>query len=207
MWPLRCCTAAATAASRNAPGACRRRRCSTNGMISCRFGAAAGTLIGSMFVVVLDRQRVGEGSHQRIFVTPTIIHLAAVLMSCAFVMMPTLTRFGLGAAAGIGGIAFLYAGRNMLHIHRRAELLWSDWVWYGVAPLCAYLPDAAAQRMVSKSARFAIEAIAVAGAPRDQRHSQRVGSGSYFSWSGASARATRLQLDPLRVEIVAPQSH
>ncbi len=128
-------------------------------------GAAAGTLIGSMFVVVSIGSGLVRGGEltSRIFVTPTIIHLAAVLMSCAFVMMPTLTRFGLGAAAGIGGIAFLgYAGRNMFHIHRRAELLWSDWVWYGVAPLCAYLLMLAGAVMVLEEARFAIEAIAVA---------------------------------------------
>jgi hypothetical protein len=128
-------------------------------------GAAAGTLIGSMFVVVSIGSGMVRGGEltSRIFVTPTIIHLAAVLMSCAFVLMPTLTRFGLGAAAGIGGIAFLgYAGRNMFHIRRRETLLWSDWFWYGLVPLLAYLVMLAGAVMVLEEARFAIEALALA---------------------------------------------
>jgi hypothetical protein len=127
--------------------------------------AAAGTLIGAMFVVVSIASGMikGEALTSRIFVTPTIIHLAAVLMSCAFVLVPTLTRFGLGAAAGIGGIVFLgYAGRNMFHIHRRDELVWSDYCWYGLTPSLAYLVMIVGAVLVLESARFAIEAIALA---------------------------------------------
>ena len=70
-------------------------------------GAAAGTLIGAMFVVVsigsgLVKQ---ENLASRIFVTPTIVHLAVVLMACAFVLVPSLTWTVLGAAAGVAGIA------------------------------------------------------------------------------------------------------
>lgn len=49
-------------------------------------GAAAGTLIGSMFVVVsigsgiITRDRAAMG---HLFVTATIIHLATVLFACA----------------------------------------------------------------------------------------------------------------------------
>ena len=156
-------------------------------------GAAAGTLIGSMFVVVSIGSGLVKGSEltSRIFVTPTIIHLAAGLMSCAFVLMPTLTRFGLGAAAGVGGIAFLgYAGRNMFHIHRRAELLWSDWFWYGVAPLCAYLVMLAGGVMVLEAAQIRDRGdCRRAGAAGDQRHSQRVGSDPFLP--GAPRRRGR----------------
>jgi len=76
----------------------------------------------------------------RIFVTPTIAHLAFVLMSCAFTLVPSLDRSTYGASAGIAGIVFLgYAGRNTFHIRGRSELEWSDHLWYGIGPLAAYL--------------------------------------------------------------------
>src|ERR1700685_735078 len=92
-------------------------------------GAAAGTLIGSMFIVVSIGSGLVKGGTlaSRIYVTPTIIHLAFVLMACAFVLIPTLTPLRLGAAAGVAGIVFLaYAARNVFHIQRQNTVEWSD---------------------------------------------------------------------------------
>ena len=128
-------------------------------------GAAAGTLIGAMFVVVSIASGLVKGSElaSRIFVTPTIIHLAFVLMSCAFTLVPSLGRSALGATAGVAGIVFLgYAGRNVFHIGRRRELEWSDHLWYGIDPLLAYLLVIAGAIMVLEEAKFAIETIALA---------------------------------------------
>jgi hypothetical protein len=128
-------------------------------------GAAAGTLIGSMFVVVSIGSGMVKGSTlaSRIFVTPTIVHLAVVLMGCAFVMMPTLGRLMLGSVAGVAGIVFLaYAARNVFHIRLRDAVEWSDHVWYGYCPLLAYAIMVVGAVLVLKSDRHAIEMLALA---------------------------------------------
>lgn len=128
-------------------------------------GAAAGTLIGAMFVVVSIASGLVKGSEltSRIFVTPTIIHLAFVLMSCAFTLVPTLSRMTFGASAGVAGIAFLaYAGRNAFHIEHRRELDWSDHLWYGIVPLIAYLLIIVAAILVLEATPGAVETLALA---------------------------------------------
>ena len=98
-------------------------------------GAAAGTLIGAMFVVVSIASGLIKGSEltSRIFVTPTIVHLAVVLMSCAFMLVPSLNHVDSRRGAGVAGIVFLgYAGRNVFHISRRRAVEWSDHLWYGI---------------------------------------------------------------------------
>jgi hypothetical protein len=128
-------------------------------------GAAAGTLIGSMFVVVSIGSGMVKGSTltSRIFVTPTIIHLAVVLMGCAFVLIPTLSRLLLGSVAGVGGIVFLgYAGRNAFHIRTRDAVEWSDHLWYGLCPVAAYAIMVVGAVLVFKSDRHAIETLGLA---------------------------------------------
>ncbi len=128
-------------------------------------GAAAGTLIGAMFVVVSIGSGLVKGSllTSRIFVTPIIIHLAVVLLACAVVLVPSMTRLRFGAAAGVAGIVFLaYAMRNAFHIHRRDEVEWSDHLWYAACPVAAYLIMIAGAVMVLESDRGAIEAIGIA---------------------------------------------
>jgi hypothetical protein len=52
---------------------------------------ASATLLGAMFVVasiggsLLTKERAGE---VRLFVTPTVIHLSAIVFSCAAAMVP-----------------------------------------------------------------------------------------------------------------------
>ena len=128
-------------------------------------GAAAGTLIGAMFVVVSIASGLVKGGElsSRIFVTPTIIHLAFVLLSCALVLVPTLTPPELGLIALAGAIAFLaYAGRNVFHISRRRAVEWSDHLWYGICPLIAYLVMIGGAVLLLTGHAGAIETIAVA---------------------------------------------
>jgi hypothetical protein len=106
-------------------------------------GAASGSLIGAMFVVVsigsgiVTEDRALEG---RIFLTPTIVHLALVLAVCTFVLVPSLTPAAFAWALGVVGFLFLgYAGRNVFHIGRRSPVEHVDRLWYGVVPALAYL--------------------------------------------------------------------
>src|SRR5215469_12723138 len=127
-------------------------------------GAAAGTLIGSMFVVVSIASGLVKESTltSRIFVTPTIVHLAFVLLSCALVLVPTLTSEELGFITLAGAVVFLaYAGRNVFHIGRRRAVVLSDHLWYGASPLVAYLVMLIGAVLLLTDHRGAIETIAV----------------------------------------------
>jgi hypothetical protein len=128
-------------------------------------GAAAGTLIGSMFVVVSIASGMIRGGEltSRIFVTPTIIHLAVVLLTCALVLVPTLTPLRLGVIVVAEGIVFLaYAGRNVFHISQRRAVEWSDHLWYGIDPLVAYLVMIGGGVLLLTDHAGAIETIALA---------------------------------------------
>jgi hypothetical protein len=128
-------------------------------------GAAAGTLIGSMFVVVSIASGMIRGGAltSRIFVTPTIVHLAVVLLSCALVLVPTLTPPRLGIIALAGAIVFLaYAARNVFHIGRRRAVEWSDHLWYGICPLIAYLVVLTGAVLLLTDRAGAIETVAFA---------------------------------------------
>lgn len=127
-------------------------------------GAAAGTLIGAMFVVV----SIGSGLVRqstlasRIYVTPTIIHLAVVLLASAFMLVPSLDRLGTGAAAGAAGIVFLGdSGRNIFHIERQNRVHWSDHLWYGVIPVIAYLVMIASAVLILEALPAGIELLAL----------------------------------------------
>ena len=128
-------------------------------------GAAAGTLIGAMFVVISIASGLVRENEltSRIFVTPTIFHLAFVLIGCAFTLVPSLDRESFGVGAGVAGIAFLgYAGRNMFHIGRRRAVEWSDHLWYGIAPVIAYLLVIVGAVLELKALPGALETLAVA---------------------------------------------
>jgi hypothetical protein len=128
-------------------------------------GAAAGTLIGAMFVVISIASGLVRESEltSRIFVTPTIFHLAFVLMGCAFTLVPSVDRVSFGTGAGVAGIVFLgYAGRNVFHIGRRRAVVWSDHLWYAAVPLLAYLLVIVGAVLVLKGMRGGVETLAVA---------------------------------------------
>jgi hypothetical protein len=129
-------------------------------------GAAAGTLIGAMFVVVsigsgiVTKERAVEG---RVFLTPTIVHLALVLGICSFVLVPSLTPTAFAAALGVAALVFLgYSGRNLFHIGRRQGIEHVDRLWYGAVPAVAYLVMIAAAALMLSLRAGGIEVLAVA---------------------------------------------
>lgn len=129
-------------------------------------GAAAGTLIGAMFVVVsigrgfITRERAMIG---HLFLTATIIHLASVLFACALVLVPTLSEKGFGtifAGAGLAGL--VYSGRNCFHIARGRNIVLEDKLCYGLVPIIAYLAMIAAAALALSPAPHATEILALA---------------------------------------------
>jgi hypothetical protein len=69
-------------------------------------GAASGGLLGAMFVVA----SIGSGfltkkhaTATRVFLTPTVIHMATVMFGCALAVAPSLERVSFGFVFGLGG--------------------------------------------------------------------------------------------------------
>ena len=107
-------------------------------------GSAAAGLTGLTFVVIslaADRRRASEVG-LRTFVTPTIVHFAAVLALAAYLSAPhqnvtsVSLGLGVGGAAGliyVGTVAAAMRGIRALYVPVR-----EDWLWNVVLPTLAY---------------------------------------------------------------------
>jgi hypothetical protein len=125
---------------------------------------ASATLLGAMFVVasiggsLLTKERAGE---VRLFVTPTVIHLSAIVFSCAAAMVPSLDETALGVLFGAGGaVGLLYSATRAVRIRqRRLELV--DHFWYAAVPTIAYAIMIAAAVMALSETAYALELLAI----------------------------------------------
>ncbi len=108
-------------------------------------GSAAATLVGLMFVFAsIGASRLSETYHapMRAFITPTVVHFAAVLFICLVSIMPDHSERSLGGVLGVGALIGLgYCGSVFALISRRfaAGLAWEDRAFYALIPLFGYL--------------------------------------------------------------------
>ena len=108
-------------------------------------GTASATLVGLMFVAASIGTTVFNEAHRaalEAFISPTVVHFAAVLFACLVIMMPIHDWESLGALLGIGGLAgLIYTGRVVLQLNIRhrfnVELI--DRLFYALIPLAGYL--------------------------------------------------------------------
>jgi len=125
---------------------------------------ASATLLGAMFVVAsiggsfLSQERAGE---IRLFVTPTVIHLSAVVFVCALAMVPSLDWIALGVSFGIAGtVGLIYSATRAVRIRqRKLELV--DHFWYAAVPTVAYAIMIGAAVMALLVAPHAFEVLAI----------------------------------------------
>lgn len=110
-------------------------------------GAAAATLVGLMFVAV----SIGAGSFKsergkvamRSFLSPTVLHFSAVLVSSIVALVPNQSWFSLGLILLIiGGSGAAYASWNSRRMSRHGitesiDLI--DRLWYARLPAVFYL--------------------------------------------------------------------
>lgn len=106
-------------------------------------GAAAAALLGAMFVAA----SVGIGYFTRdhvaairSFMTPTVIHFAAVIFGSALTMVPLLQWHWFGAvliATSMLGLA--YTGFVAVDVARRRSLERVDHIWYAAMPVIGYV--------------------------------------------------------------------
>jgi hypothetical protein len=130
-------------------------------------GTAAATLIGAMFVVAsigggfLTRDRSPE---IRAFLTPTLVHLATILLGSALLLVPGLEAPSLLipiTAAALAGLAYSGLVATRL-LRRRIDL--GDRVWYAAAPFAGYGLMLAAAVMIALRVPESLDTLALAAA-------------------------------------------
>ena len=108
-------------------------------------GTASATLVGLMFVAVSIGTSVFNEEHRapmRAFITPTVMHFAAVLFACVVVTIPTHSWWTLGGLIATGGLAgAIYCGSILadIIIRHRFNVDLSDRLFYALLPLLGYL--------------------------------------------------------------------
>jgi hypothetical protein len=108
-------------------------------------GTASATLVGLMFVaasigaaVVNEEHRAALGA----FITPTVVHFAAVLFAALVVTMPIHHWESISALLAAGGLAgVVYGGRVLvaLVVRHRFTVDVVDRLFYALIPLVGYL--------------------------------------------------------------------
>lgn len=108
-------------------------------------GGAAATLIGLLFVAASVGSSVFNHDRYpalRAFLSPSLVHLVAVLAASLLVLAPLRRAAALGAlVGGTGGAGIVYAGcvwRGMLRYGLVAKIEMDDRLWYAALPPFAY---------------------------------------------------------------------
>ena len=108
-------------------------------------GTASATLVGLMFVAASIGTTVFSEKHSvalQAFITPTVVHFAAVLFACLVNMMPIHSWETLGTLLAVGGIAGVaHSGRVLMQliIRHRFKVDVVDRMYYAVIPMVGYL--------------------------------------------------------------------
>jgi len=102
--------------------------------------AAAATLVGLLFVVITlaaERQPSSESERIRVYLTPTVLYFAKILLLAIALTFPTHSRLSAALCCGsVGGIGVVYALTVLRHVGRFRER--SDRWPYAVMPATAF---------------------------------------------------------------------
>lgn len=131
-------------------------------------GPSAATLIGIQFVVITlvgNMRKPVTADVISAFATPTVVHLASVLL-VSFIMSvpwPSLLLASLAfAMCGLGGLAYsvvvILRARRQTYYQPERE----DWIWYALLPGSAYAAITIASCFLCMCALFALFAIGTA---------------------------------------------
>jgi hypothetical protein len=116
-------------------------------------GTASATLVGLMFVAasigasLFNEKNVAP---MAAFITPTVVHFAAVLFAAIVAVMPGHSESSLGGVLGFGALVGLaYCANVFRAIFRRFAdgLGWQDRAFYALIPVAGYLSVAAASAL------------------------------------------------------------
>jgi hypothetical protein len=108
-------------------------------------GSAAGALIGLQFVVltlIAQRPPIRAADAGAAFATPTILHLAAVLLLSALQHVPWQTITAASAVwglMGLSGVVYMVIVVARIRKQQVYQPELEDWIFHVVLPLAAYL--------------------------------------------------------------------
>jgi hypothetical protein len=130
-------------------------------------GAAAGVLVGLMFVVIALRSETGLRSLDAMeaYATPTVVHFATVLLVSGLLTVPKQSELSLAiclAATAVAGLAYTgWVGFQAMRITEYADFL-SDWVWRSALPGSGYVVLLIAVPMLFVDAEASLYIVAAA---------------------------------------------
>jgi hypothetical protein len=104
-------------------------------------GATAGTLIGLLFVVIslgADHAVKGDEHHARVFVTPVLVHFAALLFLALAMVAPVTDLVRAGALGLIGCAGLAYSANIALLAPQVIPSAERQPLWYACLPILAY---------------------------------------------------------------------
>jgi hypothetical protein len=131
-------------------------------------GTASATLVGLMFVAASIGATVFNEQHRApvaAFITPTVVHFAAVLFTSLVVTIPTHGWRSLGGLLGAGGLAgSIYCGRILfqLVIRHSFDVDATDRLFYALIPLLGYLLALTSAVLLLRQSAAAADLIAAA---------------------------------------------
>jgi hypothetical protein len=108
-------------------------------------GAASATLVGLLFVAASIGSSTFREEHRtplNSFLTPTVVHFAAVLFTCILGCMPSQSWRSFGGLLGAGwllGLIYCASIVFRLIIRRRFKVDLSDRIFYAALPALGYL--------------------------------------------------------------------
>jgi hypothetical protein len=132
-------------------------------------GTASATLVGLMFVAVSIGTAIFNEDRRAAmtaFITPTVMHFAAVLFACLVAIMPLHTWHTLGGLLGGGALAgAVFSSRLAVQmiVRRRFKVDMEDRMFYALLPLAGYvLAMIAAVLLFTHAAAVSADLIAAA---------------------------------------------
>ena len=131
-------------------------------------GTAAATLVGLMFVAASIGSGFYNVNHEaglRAFVTPTVVHFAAILVACLLIVAPAQSWQSLGLLLFVEGvIGVAYTGRVILHMRRHGftrSVDVTDRIWYALTPVAGYAIILASAVALALQARPSLLVLAI----------------------------------------------
>ena len=131
-------------------------------------GTASATLVGLMFVAASIGTAIFNEDHRAAmtaFITPTVMHFAAVLFACLLGTIPTHTWYTLGGLLGAGALGgSIYSGGLVVQmiIRHRFNVDLVDRLFYAFLPLVGYVLALIAAVLLCMRAAVSADLIAAA---------------------------------------------
>ena len=130
-------------------------------------GSSAAALVGLLFVVVTINAESNAANREigsRTFLTPTIFHFAMVFLVSTLAVMPDIDASIMALAViviGLIGLVVVGLAVGRIVFGRFPAPHWTDYIFYGLLPIIAYLGLLSSGVGLWLGAPFAVHGLAV----------------------------------------------